>query len=202
MTLSSPSHELYQKWDVIIIGSGYGGSIAAYRFAKHGLKVAVLERGREFLPGTFPRGPKNIAKEFTNVPMLKTRPDALIDNRSFQDATVVLGQGLGGGSLINAAVVKQPDSRVFEQDCWPSAIQKQFSDGKNPYFEIVRERLGFSAYPSERQSDKQKVIESLLENRRESSKSLTWPLTSRLEKVTRMIARHVMTVVAALLVAI
>ena len=42
------------RFDVVVVGSGYGGAVAACRFAEAGLRVAVLERGREYLPGEFP----------------------------------------------------------------------------------------------------------------------------------------------------
>src|SRR6516164_10799558 len=53
-TLSSSLDELQEHYDAIVIGSGYGGSIAACRLARAGRKVALLERGREIHPGHFP----------------------------------------------------------------------------------------------------------------------------------------------------
>ena len=52
--LSMPASKLKAHYDVIVVGSGYGAGVAASRLARCGQKVAVLERGREFLPGDFP----------------------------------------------------------------------------------------------------------------------------------------------------
>ncbi len=52
--LSKPGSELKAHYDVVVVGSGYGGGVAASRLARCGRRVAVLERGREFLPGDFP----------------------------------------------------------------------------------------------------------------------------------------------------
>ncbi|HVV72455.1 MAG TPA: NAD-binding protein, partial [Verrucomicrobiae bacterium] len=54
LRLSSPIEKIQNHYTVVVIGSGYGGAIAASRFARAGQKVCVLERGREFLPGEYP----------------------------------------------------------------------------------------------------------------------------------------------------
>ena len=53
--LSLPLARLSPTYDVVVIGSGYGGSVAASRMARCGKRVAVLERGREIPTGEFPR---------------------------------------------------------------------------------------------------------------------------------------------------
>ena len=52
--LSKPIADLKLRYDVIVVGSGYGGGVAASRLARAGRRVAVLERGREFAIGDFP----------------------------------------------------------------------------------------------------------------------------------------------------
>ena len=52
--LSSPVEQIKSHYSIIVIGSGYGGSIAASRFARAGRDVCLLERGKEFLPGEYP----------------------------------------------------------------------------------------------------------------------------------------------------
>ena len=52
--LSRPITNLKPEYDVVVIGSGYGGSIAASRFSRAGLQVCLLERGKEFQPGDYP----------------------------------------------------------------------------------------------------------------------------------------------------
>jgi len=52
--LSSPLDAIRSAYDVVVVGSGYGGGVTASRLARAGLKVCVIERGREFLTGEFP----------------------------------------------------------------------------------------------------------------------------------------------------
>ena len=61
--LSSPHADIKPRYDVIVIGSGYGGSIAASRCARAGQNVCVLEKGKEWLPGDFPETFSEASKE-------------------------------------------------------------------------------------------------------------------------------------------
>lgn len=61
--LSSPHADIKPRYDVVVIGSGYGGSIAASRCARAGQTVCVLERGKEWLPGEFPETFVEASKE-------------------------------------------------------------------------------------------------------------------------------------------
>ena len=63
-TLSLPHNEIKPLYDVIVIGSGYGASIAASRCARAGQKVCVLERGKEWQPGDFPESLLDSRKHF------------------------------------------------------------------------------------------------------------------------------------------
>lgn len=116
-------------FDVVIVGSGYGGAIAAERLA--GLKkadgspvtVCVLERGREYLPGAFPDRLADLAGHvrFNTAGTVgaRGRLDGLFDMRLGDDVSVLLANGLGGGSLINAGVMAFPHAAVFADPAWP-----------------------------------------------------------------------------------
>lgn len=115
--------------DVLVVGSGYGGSVAALRFAEHGFEVGLLERGAEYIAGEFPADLSQIGA-FVRAELSGQQgavavgyEDALFDFRVGVRASALVGNGLGGGSLINAAVALRPDARVFAQDAWPGALR-------------------------------------------------------------------------------
>jgi cholesterol oxidase len=124
--LASPFDRLRPHYDVIVVGSGYGGGVAASRLARMGKRVAILERGREFVTGEFParfpelRGEMQLAGKQVRL----GSPTGLYDVRFGADMHVLVGCGLGGGSLINAGVALRPDPRVFRDPVWPGQIAR------------------------------------------------------------------------------
>ncbi len=123
--LARPAAELKPGYDAIVVGSGYGGGVAASRLARMGLKVAVLERGREWLPGEFPRNmlAAQRALQMTGPKVRLGNATALFDLRLGSDVHVLQGCGLGGTSLINANVCLTPDPRVLEDGRWPQLLR-------------------------------------------------------------------------------
>src|SRR5256885_332726 len=109
--LSKSIGDLKDRYDVIVVGSGYGGGVAASRLARAGKRVAVLERGREVLTGSFPNRFPDLKNEMqVRGKRMHTGPSsALFDVRLGEDMHVLIGCGLGGGSLINAGVALRPD---------------------------------------------------------------------------------------------
>jgi cholesterol oxidase len=128
------------SYDVVIIGSGYGGSIAASRLARakgpNGVKpsVCVLERGREWGLGEFPDTTLEAVENMqTDLPAKHWGSSlGLFDFRVNEDINVLVGCGLGGTSLINANVSIAPDRRVFDDKQWPSRIRKEFGAANTP----------------------------------------------------------------------
>ena len=113
--LARPWHQRAAHYDVIVIGSGYGGGVAASRLARCGKKIAVLERGREFATGEFPSRFPDLKNQLrVSKGAHSTGPTtALFDVRLGDDMHVISGCGLGGGSLVNGGVALKPDQRVF-----------------------------------------------------------------------------------------
>lgn len=122
--LARPISTLKARYDAIVVGSGYGGGVAASRLARAGKSVAVLERGREFITGDFPSRFPDMRREMqvTGKRFRSGAPTALFDVRLGENMHVLVGCGLGGGSLINAGVALRPDSRVFADEVWPSQL--------------------------------------------------------------------------------
>jgi cholesterol oxidase len=111
---------------VVVVGSGYGGSIAASRLARAGLSVCLLERGRELRPGDFPesaeQGMREIQMDWPNRRVGSRL--GLFDFRINPDISVLSGCGLGGTSLINANVAIEADPRTWLDPLWPEALRE------------------------------------------------------------------------------
>ena len=111
--------------DVLIIGSGYGGSFAARELAGAG-DVWVVERGREYALGEFPEDigslPGHVRYTRRTKPEIRGRAEGLFDVRLFDDVSVLLANGLGGGSLINAGVALKPERQTLQAAGWPAAL--------------------------------------------------------------------------------
>jgi cholesterol oxidase len=122
--------------DTVVIGSGFGGAIAARRLAAAGRAPLVLERGRAWLPGQFPRDP------FDGRSLLWRRNGrdgwrGLYDLRFHSGLATLAASGLGGGSLVYANVLVRPDERVFDER-WPDGTDLE---GLGPWYDRVEADL-------------------------------------------------------------
>lgn len=133
--LQTPWNQRQKQYDIVIIGSGYGGAITAARLATANLdrkrSICILERGKERQPGDFPEQPLDVTRELRS----DLNPLGLYELLTYPDISVIKGSGLGGTSLINANVAILPDREVFEQFHWPSEITY---DVLAPYYRRAR----------------------------------------------------------------
>jgi len=150
--ISQPLTHLQSSYEVIVIGSGYGGGIAASRFARAGRKVCVLERGREYLPGDFPNTETQALEQFqVNGPLHRLgSPTGLYELHIDKDITVVKGCGLGGTSLINANVSIRADARVFQDLRWPEELRNDLEHGLEAGYARAEAMLKPNTYPASR----------------------------------------------------
>lgn len=113
--------------DVLIVGSGYGGSFAARELAGPGVETWVIERGREYALGEFPEDighlPGHLRLQRGASGKALGNAQALLNVQNFDAVAVLTGSGLGGGSLINAGVAFKPAPATFDQDWWPRVYQ-------------------------------------------------------------------------------
>ncbi|MFD0663718.1 GMC family oxidoreductase [Thermocatellispora tengchongensis] len=134
--------------DVVVVGSGFGGSVAAYRFAEAGLRVVVLERGKPYPPGSFPRSPAAMARNLWDP---SEGMYGLFDLWSFRGLDAAVSSGLGGGSLIYANVLLRKPERWFVRESpvpggghehWP--VTRADLD---PHYDAVERMLRPQRYP-------------------------------------------------------
>ncbi len=116
------------SYDAVVIGSGFGGAVAGCRLAQAKLNVAILERGRRYGRGEFPRDWNNPANGW-----MWATGGGLFDVRPFGEMTVVQGAGWGGGSLIYANVHLRAPADLF-QSGWPAGYSRATLD---PYYDLV-----------------------------------------------------------------
>ncbi len=140
--LARSLEEMKTRYDTVIIGSGYGGGVAASRMARAGQSVCVLERGREFMTGDFPARFPDMKNELYihGKKHAVGSETALFDFCHGKHMHVLTGTGLGGGSLINAAVALRPDPRVFEKSQWPDEVREggELDEGFNRADHMLR----------------------------------------------------------------
>lgn len=126
--ISKPVENIQPHYSVVVIGTGYGGAIAASRLSRAGQKVCLLERGKEILPGEYP----NTIIQATEQMQIHTANShigsstGMFDFHIHPGISVLTGCGLGGTSLINANVSIKPEDRVFEDPRWPVEIRNEF----------------------------------------------------------------------------
>ena len=140
-------------YEVVVIGSGFGGAITACRTAKKWPgRVMVLERGKRYPMGSFPRTPHDMARNFWNLPIeLRKRsrrasPEemhGLFDIRNYDNIDAVVCAGLGGGSLIYANVFLEPPEEVFAHG-WPTSCTKETLQ---TYYQVAKSVLGARPIP-------------------------------------------------------
>ncbi len=140
--------------DVIIVGSGYGAAAAAEQLSRctdaQGTppKILLLERGLEYLPGRFPARmaelPGHVRFSMSDEGrrgQVKGYREALFDFRLGPELCVVLANGLGGGSLINAGVMLEAEADVFRGPRWPDRLPRDPA-GMAPWYARAAQLLG------------------------------------------------------------
>jgi len=136
-------------FDAVVIGTGFGGAVAACRLAQAGKNVCILERGRRYPKRDFPRP----AKRPDNLPHTARFAWAidhgLWDVRDLQGVLAVQGAGYGGGSLVYANVHLRPAPKIFATapQGWP-AIYRDRTE-LEPYYDIVAAALRVRPLPAQ-----------------------------------------------------
>jgi len=115
-------------YDALVIGTGFGGAVAACRLAQAGLSVRVLERGLRYPKGSFPRDWSNPFNGW-----LWQHGQGLFDVKLLPGMSIVQSAGFGGGSLIYANVHLRPPAETFASD-WPEGYSRASLD---PYYDLV-----------------------------------------------------------------
>src|SRR5262245_17148626 len=129
-------------YDYAVVGSGFGGSVAALRLAEKGYRVAVLEKGKRWQSGDFPRTNWNLRK-YLWAPKLRCFGIQAIT--WLRDTLVLHGAGVGGGSLVYAGTLLEPPESVFDDPRW--AHLANWRRELAPHYQTARRMLGVATAP-------------------------------------------------------
>ena len=157
--ISRPVTMIRPSYDVVVIGSGYGGGVSASRSARAGKSVCVLELGRERWPGEYPVAGLEALKEL-HISGNRGKATEEVKDTDLGDPTamyhLILGEGqnafvangLGGTSLLNANIFLEADKRTMAIDsAWPEELQR---DGAlKEYYDRARSMLQPVPYPDD-----------------------------------------------------
>ncbi|GAB2949534.1 GMC family oxidoreductase [Streptomyces pseudoechinosporeus] len=135
-------------YDVIVVGSGFGGSVTALRLTEKGYRVGVLEAGRRFTPGTLPKNSWDL-RNYLWAPKLGMYGIQRI--HLLGNVMVLAGAGVGGGSLNYANTLYVPPKPFFEDPQWKDITNWQ--EELKPYYDQARRMLGVRLNPTMTPSD-------------------------------------------------
>jgi len=138
-----------RDFDVVVIGSGFGGSVAALRLTEKNYKVAILEAGKRFSDKDFPKTSWRLRK-FLFMPRLGLNGIQRI--HVLPDVLVLAGAGVGGGSLVYANTLYKPPASYFEDKQWRDITN--WDQELSPWYDQASRMLGVAQNPYFSASDK------------------------------------------------
>lgn len=126
-----------EEYDVVVVGSGFGGSTAALRLIEKGYRVAVIEAGRRFDETTLPKTSWRIRSFFwaPKIGLLGIQRVSLL-----KDVMILSGAGVGGGSLVYANTLYEPLPPFYEDPQWAGITD--WRDELAPHYDQARRMLG------------------------------------------------------------
>ena len=139
--MSSQNHENI-SFDIVVIGSGFGGSVCAMRLAQKGYSVAILELGKRISIDRFPKTDWQLWRYFWK-PIVKFFGPQRIS--LLKGVMVLHAAGVGGGSLVYANTLMKPPPEVFQDPSWPKG--KNWQEELNPHYETAEKMLGVTTNP-------------------------------------------------------
>lgn len=122
------------SYDVVIVGSGFGGAITGTRLAQAGRSVCILERGKRWAKSEFPRSPGEMSRSFWN----ENKSPGFLEYKTFKHIDVLQGCGVGGGSLHYFNVHLRAPGEIFSRAPWPRQVTRAVLD---PYYALAEGML-------------------------------------------------------------
>ena len=151
--MASPARDhdddLEYDYDWLVVGSGFGGSVAAHRLTEKGYRVAVIESGKRFTDDDFPRSTWDLRRYFF-APRLGLH--GIFRLSLFKDVSIVSGAGVGGGSLGYANTLYRARSRFYSDRQW-AGLEDDWETALAPHFDEAERMLGVTTVLSDDPAD-------------------------------------------------
>ncbi len=170
-----------EHFDAVVVGSGFGGSVTAYRLAEAGHSVCLLERGKAFPPNSFPRSPLGMKGQFWDP---SAGGHGMFNMWSFDNIDAICASGLGGGSLIYANVLLRKDEDWFVKE---ERGKGSWKDGYeywpvtradlDPHYDRVERMMNVQKYPLD-QAPYDKTLKTLAFRDAAEKLGLDWRLVN------------------------
>jgi cholesterol oxidase len=170
-----------EHFDAVVIGSGFGGSVTAYRLAEAGHSVCLLERGKPFPPNSFPRSPRGLKTQFWDP---SAGLHGMFNLWSFENIDAICASGLGGGSLIYANVLLRKDEEWFVREEPGNGSWKEGYEywpvtraDLDPHYDRVERMMDVHKYPLD-QPPYDKTLKTLAYRDAAQALGLDWGLVN------------------------
>jgi cholesterol oxidase len=157
------------RFDAIVVGSGFGGAVTACRLAQAGARVLVLERGRRWTKDQYPRRPGDAWLYSHRRP---EKHHGWLDVRLFPGMAVLAGAGVGGGSLCYSSVLLEADDASFREG-WPAEITRA---ELTPHYDTARRMLGARTIPDGQHTQRFKLMQRAAERTGDARRFAAVPL--------------------------
>ncbi|AXT85361.1 cholesterol oxidase [Aeromicrobium sp. A1-2] len=135
-------------YDVLVVGSGFGGSVAALRLTEKGYRVGVMEAGRRFADDQLPKNNWR-ATRYLWAPW--ARCFGIMRITLLRDVLIASGAGVGGGSLVYANTLYEPLDAFYRDRQW--AHVTDWKDELAPHYAQAKKMLGVTTYPGTSPAD-------------------------------------------------
>jgi cholesterol oxidase len=170
-----------EHFDAVVVGSGFGGSVTAYRLAEAGHSVCLLERGKPFPPNSFPRSPLGMKSQFWDP---SGGGYGMFNMWSFDNIDAICASGLGGGSLIYANVLLRKDEDWFVKEergkgSWKEGYEywPVTRSDLDPHYDRVERMMNVQKYPLD-QDPYDKTLKTLAFRDAAQKLGLDWRLVN------------------------